>query len=146
MLFSIFSIQCPQVFFIIIVEAFKYFRRFDYAGVLLNIIGTGIPPIYYALYCKPIMATIYLTVMIVFGTLLFITLLQNWIHKNTNKKYKPILFCIFGLTYLIPYSHFMISEIFFDNFGDSFKFSHSNFWWCMSSSSFLFGLFIFIKK
>ena len=84
--------------------------------------------------------------MIVCGTLLFVILLQNWIHKSKNKKYKPILFGLFGLTYLIPYSHFMLSEIFFDNFGDPFKFSHSNFWWFMSSFSFLFGLYIFIKK
>jgi len=132
--------------FISNLEAFKYFRRFDYAGVILNVIGTGIPPIYYALYCKPFIATIYLTVMIAFGILLFVVLLQNWIHKSKNKKYKPIMFAIFGLTYMVPYSHFMISEIFFDNFGDQFKFSHSNFWWFASSFSFLFGLYIFIKK
>lgn len=91
------------------IEAFKYFRRFDYAGVILNIVGTGIPPIYYALYCKPFIATVYLSVMITFGCVLFVILLQNWIHKQKNKKYKPILFGIFGLTYLVPYSHFMIT-------------------------------------
>lgn len=113
-LFSIFSTQCLQVILIsLILEAFKYFRRLDYAGVILNIVGTGIPPIYYALYCKPFIATIYLTVMIVCGALLFVILLQNWIHKSKNKKYKPIMFCCFGLTYMIPYSHFMISETLF---------------------------------
>jgi hypothetical protein len=52
----------------------------DYAGVILNIIGTGIAPIYYALYCNLIMGTIYITTMILFGSILFITLLGNWIH------------------------------------------------------------------
>ena len=56
------------------------------------------------------------------------------------------MFGIFGFTYIIPYGHFMISEIFFDNFGDSFRFSHSNFWWTVSVLSYIAGLTIFIKK
>lgn len=92
------------------------------------------------------MGTFYLTVMIFFGSVLFITLLGNWIHKTKNQKYKPVMFGLFGLTYLIPYTHLIISEVFFDNFGDAFKFSYSNFWWFTSSFSYLFGLYIFIKK
>ena len=102
-------IQCRPVLILINIEAFKYFRRLDYAGVILNIVGTGVAPIYYSLYCNPLIGSIYLTIMIAFGAILFVVLMQNWIHKNKNQHYKPILFGIFGLTYIIPYSHFMIS-------------------------------------
>ncbi len=112
----------------------------------MNIVGTGIAPIYYSLYCNVTMATIYLSVMIIFGSLLFLALLGNWIHKKCNEHYKPKIMGLFGLTYVIPYTHFMLSEKLFDNFGDSYRFSHSNFWWVTSSFSYLFGLYIFIKK
>lgn len=124
-LHSISFIQCPQVndFFYFSLDAFKYFRRLDYSGVILNIIGTGIAPIYYSLYCNTVMTTVYLSVMVFFGGLLFLVLLQDWIHEKKNQKYKPIMFCLFGLTYIVPYTHFMLAEILFDNFGDTFKFS-----------------------
>jgi predicted membrane channel-forming protein YqfA (hemolysin III family) len=90
-------------------KAFTYFRRLDYAGIILNVVGTGIAPIYYSLYCNLGVATVYLTVMIVFGTGLFVALLGNWIHREENKHWKPVMFGAFGLTYVIPYAHFMLA-------------------------------------
>ncbi len=114
--------------------------------MILNIIGTGIGPIYYALYCNTIAITFYLIIIVSFGVIFFIILIQDWIHKNKNQKYKPILFAIFGSTYIFPMIHLFITEFLFDNFGDTFTIKNSFIWYLMVGFNYLFGLFIFIKK
>jgi predicted membrane channel-forming protein YqfA (hemolysin III family) len=47
------------------IEAFTYFRRMDYAGVIILVTGSGISPIYYGLYCSPKTAQFYLTTIFI---------------------------------------------------------------------------------
>ena len=81
--FHLFYSMSPGII-IDILDAFKYFRRLDYAGVIINVIGTGVPPIYYTLYCHIQLATIYLSTMTLFGSILFITLMGDWIQSPAN--------------------------------------------------------------
>jgi hypothetical protein len=47
---------------------------------------------------------------------------------------------------IIPLTHLVVNEYFFDNFGDPYRFSSSYFYYGGLISSYLIGLYIFIVK
>ena len=52
----------------------------------------------------------------------------------------------FGVSFLIPMAHAIINEMYFDNFGDKFKFSNVIGFYLLLGFFYLFGLFIYAYK
>lgn len=123
-----------------------YFRRLDYAGVNLLIVGSTFPQMIYSTFCHPLIGYIYLAVIIVTGFTIFIILLCDWIHQPNHRKYKKYLFGGFGVSLIVPMMHALINEKLYGNFDDKFRFSGHVGYFLLLGACYLLGLLIYSVK
>ncbi|XP_061347497.1 heptahelical transmembrane protein 2-like isoform X2 [Gastrolobium bilobum] len=82
-----------------------FFRRLDYAGISLMIVGSFFAPIYYAFYCNPYARLFYLTSISVLGVLAIITILAPSLSTPQFRPLRAYLFLCMGFSGVIPAAH-----------------------------------------
>ncbi|KAK5966804.1 Adiponectin receptor protein [Trichostrongylus colubriformis] len=88
----------------------KLFSKLDYAGIALLIVGSFIPWLYYAFYCRPQPMVIYITMISVLGLLAMIVSLWD---KFSEPAYRPLragVFVAMGLSAVIPAAHLLFVD------------------------------------
>jgi hypothetical protein len=91
-------------------------------------------------------AAIYLTWAFGAAVICFVICLFEWIHKQGNEKYRSLVFGSFGMSMIVPFSHMIINELVFDNYGDPYEFSSSGVYYVLLSASYIFGLYVFTVR
>ena len=57
-----------------------------------------------------------------------------------------MLYATFGTSLIVPISHLMINEIFYNNYGDPFEFAGSVPYTILLGASYLSGLYIYVQR
>uniref|UniRef100_A0A914CVY6 Adiponectin receptor protein n=1 Tax=Acrobeloides nanus TaxID=290746 RepID=A0A914CVY6_9BILA len=119
----------------------KVFQKLDYVGIALLIIGSFIPWIYYAFYCRIAPKISYISMIAVLGLLAIIVSLCE---KFAEYKYRPLratVFVAMGLSAMVPVFHFLITDGFLRLINEG------GFYWlsCMAFL-YLFGAMIYATR
>ena len=69
----------------------------------------------------------------------------EWMHRPENKKFKAAIYGGFGLFNVIPITHLLINDYFFDQ-GDNFTFANSLHYYILLGFSYLLGLYIYTVR
>uniref|UniRef100_A0A0K0DQ39 Adiponectin receptor protein n=1 Tax=Angiostrongylus cantonensis TaxID=6313 RepID=A0A0K0DQ39_ANGCA len=88
----------------------KLFSKLDYTGITMLIVGSFIPWLYYAFYCRPQPMIIYITMISVLGVLAMIVSLWD---KFAQPKYRALragIFVAMGLSALFPAAHLVFVD------------------------------------
>jgi len=86
----------------------KSFRRLDYVGIALLIVGSFVPWTYYGFYCQLTPKIVYLTIISVLGTGTIITILMDRFNKPEYRKLRASLFVCLGLFGIFPAIHLVL--------------------------------------
>ncbi|OCH86811.1 HlyIII-domain-containing protein [Obba rivulosa] len=82
----------------------------DYAGIVVLIVGSFFPCIYYGFYCDPHLQTLYLLLILNAGAGAAYIVLDPEYRKPTHRGARTKVFIALGLSAVIPVSHALISH------------------------------------
>ncbi|PIO73191.1 hypothetical protein TELCIR_04839 [Teladorsagia circumcincta] len=88
----------------------KLFSKLDYAGIALLIVGSFIPWLYYAFYCRPQPMVIYITMISVLGLLAMIVSLWDKFSEPAYRPLRAIIFVAMGLSAVFPAAHLLFVD------------------------------------
>lgn len=83
----------------------RWGNKLDYTGIVLLIVGSFVPALYYAFFCMPTLLTVYLYLICLLGTGCSIV---SWVEQFRTPKWRPyraIMFTGLGLSGFIPIIH-----------------------------------------
>lgn len=86
-------------------EVASFGNKLDYSGIIVLIVGSFVPTLYYGFFCKPKLLTSYLYLICVLATGCAIA---SWLDKFRTAKYRPYRAAMFvglGLSSVIPIIH-----------------------------------------
>ncbi|TKR64580.1 hypothetical protein L596_025087 [Steinernema carpocapsae] len=107
----------------------KLFSKLDYTGITLLIIGSFIPWLYFAFYCRRLPMLIYMSMITALG---IGAMAVSLIDKFAQPKYRPIragVFMAMGLSAIVPSIHILIVD------GIKFLFEEASLAWLMTMGS-----------
>lgn len=111
----------------------KLFSKLDYTGITMLIVGSFIPWLYYAFYCRPQPMVIYITMISVLGLLAMIVSLWD---KFAQPKYRSLragIFIAMGLSAVFPAAHLMFVD------GLAFMYKKASLVWMLSMGAMYIG-------
>nr|CDJ86926.1 Hly-III related domain containing protein [Haemonchus contortus] len=88
----------------------KLFSKLDYAGIALLIVGSFIPWLYYAFYCRPQPMMIYITMISVLGLLAMIVSLWDKFAQPAFRPLRAVIFVAMGLSAVFPAAHLLFVD------------------------------------
>lgn len=91
-------------------------------------------------------ALLYLSWTFLAAVACFVICLFEWVHRPGNEKYRSVVFGSFGFSMAVPLSHLVINEVWFDNYGDPYKFSSAGVYYGLLISCYIIGLYIFTVR
>ena len=97
------------------------------------------------MYCYLEVALIYEIVTMTLAITIFAMSVFEWMHRPENKKFKAAIYGGFGLFNVIPITHLLINDYFFDQ-GDNFTFANSLHYYILLGFSYLLGLYIYTVR
>lgn len=83
------------------------FRKLDYCGISCLIMGSMLPWVYYAFYCNFVPKVIYISMIVILGTVCIICSLLDRFGTPEYRAVRALSFVIFGLSAIIPTIHYM---------------------------------------
>ncbi|EFO86694.1 CRE-PAQR-2 protein [Caenorhabditis remanei] len=92
------------------VEMSKLFSKLDYTGISLLIVGSFVPWIYFAFYCRPQPMIIYNAMIIILGIAAMVVSLWD---KFAEPKFRPVRAAVFiamGLSAVVPAFHLLVVD------------------------------------
>ncbi|CAO4369265.1 unnamed protein product [Caenorhabditis nigoni] len=92
------------------IEMSKLFSKLDYTGISLLIVGSFVPWIYFAFYCRPQPMIIYNAMIIILGIAAMVVSLWD---KFAEPKFRPVRAAVFiamGLSAVVPAFHLLIVD------------------------------------
>ncbi|TFY77014.1 hypothetical protein EWM64_g6999 [Hericium alpestre] len=95
------------------VETWARCHAFDYAGIVVMIVGSSYPAIYYAFFCEPLYRTGYLSLITLFGLGAAYIVLNPEYAKPTHRGARTKVFIALGLSGVLPVSHALVTHGFF---------------------------------
>ncbi|KZV67892.1 HlyIII-domain-containing protein [Peniophora sp. CONT] len=82
----------------------------DYSGIVVLIVGSFFPCIYYAFYCEPHYQALYLGIITTAGLGAAYIVLNPQYGKGTHRKARTYVFIALGLSSVLPVSHAFITH------------------------------------
>jgi adiponectin receptor len=83
------------------------FHRLDYAGIVILIVGSVIPWLYYGFYCQFYLKWIYISAVGVFGFITLILIMWEKFNKPAFRVYRAIVFVTLALVSALPILQFL---------------------------------------
>lgn len=90
-------------------KMFKLFSRLDYAGIALLVIGSNVPWMYYAHFCRPLCYVIYTCAICGIGISGTIVTLWSEFDKPKYRTFRAAVFLTMGLSAIVPGAHYVIA-------------------------------------
>lgn len=119
----------------------RLFSKLDYSGISLLIIGSFVPWLYYAFYCRALAMAIYIGMIVVLGIAAVIVSLWD---KFAQPKFRPLragIFMAMGLSSVVPTIHLAITD------GFKWMFEHASFHWLLLMGAlYIFGATIYMVR
>uniref|UniRef100_A0A914DI65 Uncharacterized protein n=1 Tax=Acrobeloides nanus TaxID=290746 RepID=A0A914DI65_9BILA len=91
-------------------EVFVLFRKLDYLGIAVMIIGSMIPMVYYWFYCETIPKLVYISMIVVLGSVVIYVTLSPIFGQNNYRHLRAIVFASMSFTILIPATHYALTH------------------------------------
>uniref|UniRef100_A0A914DHQ9 Uncharacterized protein n=1 Tax=Acrobeloides nanus TaxID=290746 RepID=A0A914DHQ9_9BILA len=91
-------------------EVFLMFRKLDYLGISVLIVGSFIPWIYYSFYCQIVPKILYISMIVAFGAAV---IYMSFSPKFLQHKYRPLratVFVLMGLSAVFPAIHYLYTN------------------------------------
>ncbi|CAL4069310.1 unnamed protein product, partial [Meganyctiphanes norvegica] len=85
----------------------KLFGKLDYCGISLLITGSCVPWFYYVFYCDYISKIVYISMIVILGTLTMVFSLYDKFGTSEYRTMRALSFVIFGMSAAIPAVHYM---------------------------------------
>jgi len=85
----------------------KFFNKLDYVGILLLIIGSFVPWLYYGFYCRPEPKIIYMITIIVLGSVGLVMALWDKFATPNYRTLRAGVFTALGMFGVVPFIHFV---------------------------------------
>jgi len=113
----------------------------DYSGIVVLIVGSFFPSIYYGFFCDPHLQTLYLAGIAVMGIGAASIVLNPEYAKPTHRAARTTVFIALGLSAVAPIGHLLLShsveELMLDvGFG----------WLVLSGATYIFGAVMYAKR
>ncbi|KIJ35760.1 hypothetical protein M422DRAFT_180317, partial [Sphaerobolus stellatus SS14] len=122
-------------------EIHDFFHMFDYAGIVILIVGSFFPSIYYAFYCKPHFQAIYLSGISIAGIGASYIVLSPEYRKPTHRAARTRVFILLGLVAVLPITHAMFV------FGMKQLLQEMGFGWIVTSGAlYIVGALIYVNR
>ncbi|CDZ98413.1 Predicted membrane proteins, contain hemolysin III domain [Phaffia rhodozyma] len=83
----------------------KRWNQFDYIGIVLLIVGSNFPAIYYGFYCDLLFQWVYISLITVLGSLAVYTVLNPTFTTGAYRWARTMVFLSLGLSAILPVSH-----------------------------------------
>ncbi|KAL6230443.1 hypothetical protein BDW75DRAFT_222612 [Aspergillus navahoensis] len=80
-------------------------NRMDYIGIVLLIVGSFVPSVFYGFYCQPVLQTVYLTMITSLGLLCAAVSATPQFRHPTWRPFRARMFIALGLSALFPVVH-----------------------------------------
>lgn len=83
----------------------KWGNKLDYTGIVLLIVGSYVPALYYGFFCEPLLMRFYLGLIFTLGTG---CALVSWVDRFRTSAWRPYraaMFIALGLSGIIPVAH-----------------------------------------
>ena len=80
-----------------------------------------VPAFYYSFYCSKFSGTIYITLVVIAGTLSFVTSMIDWFKRKENLIYKISILIVSSLVCVTGLVHLTINEFVYGNYGDKYS-------------------------
>lgn len=117
MSFAFHTVQCHSE------DVGRLFSKLDYSGISLLIIGSFVPWLYYAFFCRALAMSIYIGMIVVLGVAAVIVSLWD---KFAQPKFRPLragIFLAMGLSSVVPAIHLAFTD------GFKWMFENASFHW-----------------
>ncbi|CAK5118032.1 unnamed protein product [Meloidogyne enterolobii] len=117
--FSFHTLQCHSE------NVGRLFSKLDYSGISLLIIGSFVPWIYYAFYCRAFAMSFYIGMIVVLGIAAVVVSLWD---KFAQPKFRPLrggVFLAMGLSSIVPALHLALTD------GFKWMFDYASFHWLL---------------
>ncbi|XP_068728267.1 adiponectin receptor protein-like [Montipora capricornis] len=83
----------------------RLFRSLDYSGIVLFIMGSFIPPLYYGFYCSGVLRVLYMSLACSLGTICIVVSLCSKLNHSKYRILRAVLLVAFGWSGIIPAIH-----------------------------------------
>ncbi|KDR80095.1 hypothetical protein GALMADRAFT_62813 [Galerina marginata CBS 339.88] len=91
-------------------EIASHYHAFDYSGIILLIVGSFYPSIYYGFFCQPSIQKLYLTTMTLAGLGAAYIVLDPEYAKPTHRGARTIVFIGLGLCAIVPLTQMFLTH------------------------------------
>lgn len=83
---------------------------FDYSGIVIMIVGSFFPALYYAFYCEPHLQGVYMSLIVLFGVGAAYVVLSPEYNKPSHRGARTKIFIGLGLSAVVPISHAVLKH------------------------------------
>lgn len=83
----------------------KLWNRADYAGIVLLIVGSFVPTLYYSFYCHVELMTLYLSTIVILGTITLSFCILERFSLPEYRATRTLMFVLLGLFGVVPMIH-----------------------------------------
>ncbi|KJA23067.1 hypothetical protein HYPSUDRAFT_138248 [Hypholoma sublateritium FD-334 SS-4] len=122
-------------------EAARYCHAYDYSGIIILIVGSFFPSIYYGFYCEPHIQHLYLTAMSLAGLGAAYIVLNPQYAKPTHRGARTAVFIALGLGAVVPLTHKFLTEGF-----DELINVMGTLWLVLSGALYIGGALLYAKR
>ncbi|KAF9485056.1 HlyIII-domain-containing protein [Pholiota conissans] len=119
----------------------SYCHAYDYSGIIILIVGSFFPSIYYGFYCDPHIQKFYLTAMGLAGLGAAYIVLNPEYAKPTHRGARTTVFIALGLGAVIPVSHMFLTH----DFGQLLREMGVG-WLILSGALYIFGALLYANR
>lgn len=124
----------------------KILHRLDMAGISILNFGSSYAVFFYAFYCRPLVSTIYVSILFIACLIVFIVSLGDKIHLHEYVRYKGLMFAFLGLSNVVPFTHLCLLSISASPDNDNMPFNLAFIGVCLMAVLYLTGLAIYVAK
>ncbi|PRP82751.1 hypothetical protein PROFUN_09836 [Planoprotostelium fungivorum] len=86
------------------------FAKLDFSGITLMIVASNIPPVFYSFACHPHLAQLYISTIIILGSIGLVLSLSPLFAKTKYRQWRLGFFVFFGLFGAAPIPHLFMIE------------------------------------
>ncbi|EIW80450.1 HlyIII-domain-containing protein [Coniophora puteana RWD-64-598 SS2] len=121
-------------------QVFRQCHALDYSGIVVLIVGSFIPCLYYGFYCEPLAQTFHLGLIFSAGAGAAYTVLNPEYAKPSHRGARTGVFIGLGLTAIVPVTQLVFTR-------GSVMFSEMGFGWLLLSGAlYIFGALIYANR
>lgn len=118
----------------------------DFAGIGINMAFSPIPCFYYSLYCHQSTATMYIALVLIAGTITFLSQMIDWFKRKENAIYRTATLTLSSIICVVGLTHLIVNEFVYGNYGDQYSIIPSLHFFIPALLSYACGFYFYLSK